>query len=101
VRRGGALVGARVDDDRYGRAEAALRSHNGVDAARHGAAYRAGGWSAFDQDAPHVGDIAPRAGGKSGSDDPAPLSHAMRAPTLADDPAPLSHLLHIPVLSDD
>ena len=45
------------------------------------------------------GDVEPSH--DSGSDDPAPLSHALHLPTLSDDPAPLSHFLHIPVLSED
>ncbi len=48
-----------------------------------------------------VREAAGKAGDGTGSDDPAPLSHALHAPTLSDDPAPLSHLLHIPVLSKD
>lgn len=51
VRRGGALVSVRVKDDERARIEALLNANRGVDADRRGQAYRADGWSGFDQGA--------------------------------------------------
>lgn len=52
VRRGGTLVSARVSDELAAQAEAVLHSHNSVDAATRGAAYRSQGWASFDENAP-------------------------------------------------
>ena len=52
VRRGGSLLSARVPDELAAQAEAVLHSHNSVDAATRGAAYRNQGWSGFDENAP-------------------------------------------------
>ncbi len=52
VRRGGSLVSARVSEDLYPQADAALRRFNVVDTAARGAAYRSAGWSSFDPLAP-------------------------------------------------
>ena len=52
VRRGGTLVSARVDDTLSERAEAALHSSHGVDAATRGSVYRKDGWERFDEKAP-------------------------------------------------
>jgi hypothetical protein len=52
VRRGGALVTARVDDARVTEAQAILHRQNYVDVNTRGEAYRAGGWSAFDANTP-------------------------------------------------
>jgi hypothetical protein len=52
VRRGGTLLSARVADDLAPQAESVLHSHNSVDAATRGAAYRNQGWSQFDETAP-------------------------------------------------
>ena len=52
VRRGGTLVSARVPDDQVAQAEAVLERNKSVDASTRGAAYRQGGWTAFDTDAP-------------------------------------------------
>ena len=51
VRRGGALVSARVDEQRQAEAEAALQRFRGVDAETRGADYRASGWASFDPEA--------------------------------------------------
>jgi hypothetical protein len=52
VRRGGALVSAKVDDARVSEAQAILQRHKSVDVAARGTAYRQSGWSAFDPQAP-------------------------------------------------
>ncbi|MGH7116708.1 MAG: general stress protein [Stellaceae bacterium] len=52
VRRGGTLVTARVDDARAPRTREILRSQKWVDPDVRGAAYREGGWTAFDANAP-------------------------------------------------
>ena len=52
VRRGGTLVTARVDDARAPAAREILQRHNWVDPAVRGAAYREGGWTGFDANAP-------------------------------------------------
>ncbi|WP_374450123.1 general stress protein [Stella sp.] len=51
VRRGGALVTARVDDERLPAANAILDRHGPVDPEARGRAYREGGWSRFDEGA--------------------------------------------------
>ncbi len=53
VRRGGTLVTARVPDDMADAAVAAFDRLNAVDASTRGAEYRSGGWSSFDDQAPH------------------------------------------------
>jgi hypothetical protein len=55
VRRGGALVSARVDDDRANEVESVLNAANTVDVTQRRSAYRAEGWSAFDATAPVTG----------------------------------------------
>ena len=52
VRRGGALVSVRVEDDEADRVEAALSDRRGIDAATRGEAYRQEGWTRFDPEAP-------------------------------------------------
>jgi hypothetical protein len=49
VRRGGALVTARVDDERFTIAEAIMERHGRIDPVTREKAYRDGGWSAFDE----------------------------------------------------
>lgn len=49
VRRGGTLVSVKVDEDEAGRIEQILNSNRGVDAVTRGEAYRASGWSQFDE----------------------------------------------------
>ena len=49
VRRGGALVTARVDDGHFAMAEAIMERHGRVDPVTREKAYRDGGWSAFDE----------------------------------------------------
>lgn len=51
LRRGGALVSARVRDDLRSRVEQIL-DESAVDITARGAAYRKSGWSTFDEDAP-------------------------------------------------
>ncbi len=52
VRRGGTLVSARVPDGHIDQALAILTQHNAVDTTTRGTAYRQGGWSKFDENAP-------------------------------------------------
>ncbi|MDP2357036.1 MAG: hypothetical protein Q8M31_13390 [Beijerinckiaceae bacterium] len=52
VRRGGALVTARVDEGRESTAKGILERHKAVNLSARGDAYRASGWSAFDPAAP-------------------------------------------------
>lgn len=52
IRRGGTLVSVKVDEDDAPRLQAILDGQRGYDATTRGAAYREGGWSAFDPDAP-------------------------------------------------
>jgi uncharacterized protein YqgC (DUF456 family) len=52
VRRGGTLVTARVDDARVSAAREILQRYKSVDPAVRGAAYREGGWTSFDENAP-------------------------------------------------
>jgi hypothetical protein len=52
VRRGGTLVTARVDDARASTARELLQRYKSVDPAVRGAAYREGGWTSFDENAP-------------------------------------------------
>ena len=52
VRRGGTLVTARVDDARAPTAREILQRYKAVDPAIRGAAYREGGWTSFDDNAP-------------------------------------------------
>lgn len=52
VRRGGTLLTARVDDARAPAVREILYRHHAVDPAVRGAAYRAGGWTSFDENAP-------------------------------------------------
>lgn len=52
VRRGGSLVSARVSDGHVDQALAILTQHNAVDTTARGTAYRADGWSKFDENAP-------------------------------------------------
>jgi|JI10StandDraft_1071094.scaffolds.fasta_scaffold24456_5 hypothetical protein len=49
VRRGGALVTARVDDERLTVANAVLDRHGAIDPDARGRAYRDSGWSRFDE----------------------------------------------------
>lgn len=51
VRRGGALVTARVDEAHAETADAILRASNGIDIADRRRAYEQEGWSGFDEDA--------------------------------------------------
>jgi hypothetical protein len=51
VRRGGTLVSAKIDDDHLAVAETALDTVPAVDIASRGAAYRASGWTRFDETA--------------------------------------------------
>src|SRR5579859_3869687 len=55
LRRGGALVSARVPDDRAGETEAVLNRAKSVDLMKRRDTYRAEGWSAFDATAPVTG----------------------------------------------
>jgi hypothetical protein len=52
VRRGGSLVSAKVPDNLVPEAEAVLQQNKSVDAQTRGQAYREGGWSKFDENAP-------------------------------------------------
>jgi len=52
VRRGGTLVTARADDARASAAREILQRYKSVDPAVRGAAYREGGWTSFDENAP-------------------------------------------------
>lgn len=52
VRRGGSLVSAKVPDDMVSEAEAVLQRNKSVDAQTRGQAYRANGWTSFDENAP-------------------------------------------------
>jgi hypothetical protein len=52
IRRGGALVTARVEENRVGDANAILQRHKFVDINARGEAYRKSGWSRFDPAAP-------------------------------------------------
>jgi hypothetical protein len=52
VRRGGALLTARVADDRVSRAREIIRRSRAVDVSTRRAAYRQAGWSRFDTAAP-------------------------------------------------
>jgi len=54
VRRGGALVTARVDDAHAETADAILRASNGIDIADRRKAYENEGWSGFDETAEPV-----------------------------------------------
>lgn len=60
VRRGGTLVTVKAEDSQVAEVERVLDSHSAVDVASRGEAYRAEGWSKFDETAP-----AYRAGGSS------------------------------------
>ena len=51
VRRGGTLVSARVADSQVDAAVNILNQHNAVDTMARGSAYRAAGWSQFDENA--------------------------------------------------
>jgi len=51
VRRGGALVSVKADDDQVARIEQALNGRRGVDAMTRGEAYREQGWNRFDPEA--------------------------------------------------
>lgn len=51
VRRGGALVSVKAEDNRVAEIEQLLARRRGVDALTRGEAYRQAGWSRFDQDA--------------------------------------------------
>jgi hypothetical protein len=51
VRRGGTLVSVKAADDDAARIEQILNGRRGIDARTRGDAYRADGWSRFDQDA--------------------------------------------------
>ena len=52
VRRGDTLVTVRTDEAMVPAVERILDSHNAVDATTRGEAYRAEGWSKFDETAP-------------------------------------------------
>ena len=52
VRRGGTLVSAKVPDARIAEAEAALDGNRPVDTMARSEAYRQGGWTGFDAEAP-------------------------------------------------
>jgi len=52
VRRGGALVTARVDETRAAEAQSILQRYKSVDVGARRAAYEQGGWRAFDPSAP-------------------------------------------------
>jgi len=52
VRRGSTLVSAKVPDALAGNAAEMFNRYHAVDAATRGSAYRAGGWSGFDDKAP-------------------------------------------------
>ena len=61
VRRGGTLVSARVDDSQVATAQEILRSNRSVDPTVRGDAYRAEGWSRFDETAqPYTADETAR-----------------------------------------
>ena len=61
VRRGGALVTARVDETRAPAAAAILKNANGVDIADRRRLYEQEGWERFDEDAPPLRDERPEA----------------------------------------
>jgi len=52
VRRGGTLVSVQTSDANAARIEQILDNHTGVTASARGSAYRASGWSTFDESAP-------------------------------------------------
>lgn len=52
VRRGGALVSARVDEGRAGQAESILNRHGMVDMNRRVESWRGSGWTGFDETLP-------------------------------------------------
>ena len=52
VRRGGALVTAKVANDQAAEARSILQRHKSVNVDERGSAYRSTGWSSFDVDAP-------------------------------------------------
>ena len=61
VRRGGALVTARVDDSQVGQAEEILSELGSVDLSARRTDYEQGGWSRFDPDAPpYAADVRDR-----------------------------------------
>jgi len=60
VRRGGALVTARVADERATTANAILQRYRSVDIGTRRTAYRANGWSTFDDNAPLYTDAQVR-----------------------------------------
>jgi len=90
VRRGGALVSVRVDDSLYPTADAILKQSNAVDPAARAQAYRAAGWTRFDE-GPRlaaVGEHAPRAvppqAGREASSDPLIASDRVEGTTVYD-----------------
>ena len=60
VRRGGALVIARVEDDCVNMANGILRHYRSVDIAARRSDYQSGGWTTFDEDAPAFTDAQVR-----------------------------------------
>ncbi|MGZ6037350.1 MAG: hypothetical protein ACXWKR_01680 [Phenylobacterium sp.] len=69
VRRGGALVSVKVDDEREDEVRVVFDSHRGADAAGRGRAYREGGWSQYQEDAePYTAEEAERERGRYGND---------------------------------
>lgn len=61
LRRGGALVTARVDDGRAALAGVILKNANGVDIADRRRLYEQEGWESFSEDAPPIRDEKPEA----------------------------------------
>jgi hypothetical protein len=57
VRRGGAIVSARVDDSQAARVEQLLNQNSGVDAISRRELYTSEGWTRFDPDAPYGGTV--------------------------------------------
>jgi len=61
VRRGGTLVTVKADESQTATVERILDTHSPVDTAARGDAYRAEGWSRFDEDAPAYREPGSRA----------------------------------------
>jgi hypothetical protein len=70
VRRGGALISARVAQDRLAQAEAVLNASPHTDVAARGETYRAAGWTGFDLAALPYTDAEIERGRRSGLGEP-------------------------------
>ncbi|MFZ0267600.1 MAG: hypothetical protein WAL33_08180, partial [Caulobacter sp.] len=85
VRRGGALVSVKADDDDAARIEQILNGRRGIDARTRGEAYRSEGWSRFDQDAsPYTAEQVRRERTLYGAEDRS-FADAERDPLIDDE----------------